>query len=322
MSPVENLSPRSKALLVVNEYQQQSMGMPELKGLFQELCADDNEKHAVALEVEEVLRQARYSPTDIWKLLDAIYPERTNVAAGPSINPPHNATPAEHTLPKSVGKRTQPVKSPFIKSFEDFKFDGQPAQSPGQPRPKTIAGSPPGISPAQIPSTTQKQPVKQKTEPQMPPGEKELPALRNTDKTAFFGASLKGISINPVKPQTKARVLVADDDQRIRFVYKTKLEENGYTVIEAENGMEAWRVIQTGEADIAILDMKMPGYHGLDVLGRMVDAGMDMPVIISTAYDQLADEFVIATYPKLQYLVKPIDTNELVAVVDNFVAGQ
>ncbi|HHN47081.1 MAG TPA: response regulator [Planctomycetes bacterium] len=322
-----NLSPKSKALAVVSEFQQQTMDLSQLKALFQELCPKEPERHTVAIEIEEALRQAKYPPAEIWKLLDAIYPERTSGAhaAAPKpqkSQPPHHPTPVPVGI-KPAGKRTQPVKSPFIKSFENFKFEdiakGQPPQT--QKPSGTIAGAPPGANTARTPTPPPLTKTSRHQVPHPGPEADKLPHLKDTDKTAFFGAALKGITVNAVRPQTKARILVADDDQRIRFVYRTKLEENGYTVIEAENGMEAWRIIQTGEADIAILDMKMPGYHGLDILSRMADAGMSIPVVISTAYDQLADEFVVATYPRLKYLVKPIDPNELLRVVNEFVIG-
>jgi len=333
MAQMGNLTPKSKALMLVNEYQQQSMGMAQLKALFQELCPAIQERHEVAGEIDVAMHQARYSPTDIWKLLDAIFPERSSTSTHPAAasipsGPVAVGSKGAQNTPvsnKPVGKRTQPVKNPFIKSFDDFPAESKSAHTPTpvpatQKSGTTLAGAPPtsgGVTPAPpLPPTgrTQKHGVPQPLADNAP----DVPRLKDADKTSMFGASLKGISINAVRPKTKARVLVADDDQRIRFVYKTKLEENGYTVIEADNGMEAWRLIQTGEADIAILDMKMPGYHGLDVLGRMSDAGMSLPVIISTAYDQLADEFIVATYPRLKYLVKPIDPNELLAIVQEF----
>ena len=338
MAQMGNLTPKSKALMLVNEYQQQSMGMPQLKALFQELCPTIQERHEVANEIDNALRQARYSPTDIWKLLDAVFPERTSggghtaatpIPAGPvsvGSKGPQN-TPVSN---KPVGKRTQPVKNPFIKSFDEFPAPQKSAHTPTPiPAPQksgtTLAGAPPtagGIhTPAPPPFPPAGHTQRHGTTQPLADNAPDIPRLKDADKTAMFGASLKGISINAVRPKTKARILVADDDQRIRFVYKTKLEENGYMVIEADNGMEAWRLIQTGEADVAILDMKMPGYHGLDVLGRMADAGMSLPVIISTAYDQLADEFIVATYPRLKYLVKPIDPNELLAIVEEFASG-
>lgn len=311
-------SSQGKAVLLVYELQK-GMSPQDLRGLFLELAVTDDERRALVQAMDDVLRQHRYPPAEIWQLLDKIYPERATTAdAAPSTSAPTvakaSAPPgkapvdrAEPLAQKPVGKRTQPVKSPFLKPFEGG-FD-----APKQGKPAEIA------HPAEEPAVQSAQPA------QRPTRKQEVPAattrsLRDVDKTGMFGATLKGLDINAVRPKTKARVLVADDDQRIRLIYRTKLEENGYTVIEAENGMEAWRFVSTGEADVAVLDMKMPGYHGLDVLSRMSDAGMDIPVIISTAYDQLSDEFVVATYPRLKYLVKPVDPNDLVATVNEFVA--
>lgn len=298
-------SSHGKAVFLVHELQQ-GMVAADLRGLFLELAASDAERRALADALEEVLRQHRYAPADIWQLMATVYPERT--AAG--VATPHASggapigAPAAPRPPAAAarrpGKRTQPVKSPFLKPFEaDFG-----TRSP-QP-------------PPEIPHPAEQPPPKLPT-PTTKPAGKQPGTLRDVDKTAFFGASLKGLHLQAVRPKTKARVLVADDDQRIRLIYRTKLEENGYMVIEAGNGMEAWRLISTGEADVVVLDMKMPGYHGLDVLSRMSDAGMDIPVIISTAYDQLSDEFVVATYPRLKYLVKPVDPNDLLAAVAEFV---
>ena len=68
-------------------------------------------------------------------------------------------------------------------------------------------------------------------------------------------------------------------------------------LINAEDGMVAWSTIKDHTPDLVILDMKMPGYHGLEVMNRMVDAHITIPLIICSAYDQLSEEFVVATYP-------------------------
>jgi DNA-binding response OmpR family regulator len=61
--------------------------------------------------------------------------------------------------------------------------------------------------------------------------------------------------------------------------------------------------------------MKMPGLHGLEVLTRMVTRRLTPPVIICSAYDQLKDEYVVASYPRLRYLVKPVAAEALEVAV-------
>ena len=112
-----------------------------------------------------------------------------------------------------------------------------------------------------------------------------------------------------------SRVLLADDDARIRMVFRKKLEDNGYSIEEADNGEDAWKLLQEQQYGIAVLDMKMPGLHGLELLARLTAAGGKLPVIICSAYEQLQEEFVVSTYPKLRYLTKQVDVNKLVALV-------
>jgi CheY-like chemotaxis protein len=110
-------------------------------------------------------------------------------------------------------------------------------------------------------------------------------------------------------------VLIADDDKRIRMVFRLRMEESGLTVIECADGTEAWDRIQQGDISLAVLDMKMPGLHGLEVLSRMADKQFRIPVIVCSAYDQLKDEFIVQTYPRLRYLVKPVAPEQLVGSI-------
>ena len=110
-------------------------------------------------------------------------------------------------------------------------------------------------------------------------------------------------------------ILLADDDKRIRMVFRLRMEEAGLNVVEASDGTEAWERIQQGDVSLAVLDMKMPGLHGLEVLSRMADKQCRIPVIVCSAYDQLKDEFVVQTYPRLRYLVKPVAPEQLVGSI-------
>ena len=138
----------------------------------------------------------------------------------------------------------------------------------------------------------------------------------------YFGRGPKGLKAEEVLEAKRGgpkRVLVADDDKRIRLLYKIRLESSGYRVFEAGDGQEAWKRISAGEVDAAIIDMKMPGYHGLEILSRMTDSGALLPVVICSAYDQLAEEFVVATYPHLRYLVKPAAPEDVLAALEEVI---
>lgn len=138
-------------------------------------------------------------------------------------------------------------------------------------------------------------------------------AVGRSDAPANFqpGAAMNSRRTTDGRPT----ILIADDDKRIRMVFRLRMEESGLSVIECADGTEAWERIQQGDISLAVLDMKMPGLHGLEVLSRMADKQYRIPVIVCSAYDQLKDEFVVQTYPKLRYLVKPVAPEQLVGSI-------
>ena len=115
-------------------------------------------------------------------------------------------------------------------------------------------------------------------------------------------------------------VLLADDDKRIRMIFRIKLEAAGFNVVEAADGQEAWKRLEAGGIDALVLDMKMPGLHGLEILSRLTDAGQSLPVVVCTAHDRMDDEYVVATYPKLRFLTKPVDPAQVAATVASLLA--
>jgi CheY-like chemotaxis protein len=128
-----------------------------------------------------------------------------------------------------------------------------------------------------------------------------------------FGKTMPSTGGAAATGGTRPLVLVADDDKRIRLVFKLRLEDSGFAVAEAADGLQAWERVQEGGLALVVLDMKMPGLHGLEVLSRMVDKQITLPVIVCSAYDQLENEFVVQTHPKLKYLIKPVAPDLLVS---------
>jgi len=79
-------------------------------------------------------------------------------------------------------------------------------------------------------------------------------------------------------------VVVVEDDGDLRFLYQNKLEREGFRVAVAENGTEGLAVIQSTEPHIILLDLRMPGMSGAEMLARLrsEDWGSDIRVIILT----------------------------------------
>ena len=105
----------------------------------------------------------------------------------------------------------------------------------------------------------------------------------------------------------KHRVLLVDDDERVLRFARLKLMASGFDVLTAMTGQGALAMIESGEPDIVILDMRMPGMSGLDVL-RELRSHSDMPVIIISAAELPAEAITLRANA---YIPKPFDPDEL-----------
>jgi CheY-like chemotaxis protein len=115
------------------------------------------------------------------------------------------------------------------------------------------------------------------------------------------------------------RVLVVDDEEGIRFLYKEELEDEGCDVVLASNGEEAIEVLDTdANIDLVLLDIKMPGMDGVEVLRRIKEKNKDVPVILSTAYPHYKHEF--GTWACDAYVVKSSDLTELKEIIKEVLA--
>ena len=116
----------------------------------------------------------------------------------------------------------------------------------------------------------------------------------------------------------KAKLLVADDEKNLRELYKTELEDEGYEVATAANAVEVLKLLESGEYDVIILDIKMPGMSGIDLLQKIMARDKRQPVILNTAYPSYRDNFM--TWPADAYVVKSADTTELKQAIKKVLA--
>ncbi|MEO0238846.1 MAG: response regulator [candidate division WOR-3 bacterium] len=107
------------------------------------------------------------------------------------------------------------------------------------------------------------------------------------------------------------RILLVDDEPDIRAVYGEMLRREGYDVVTAENAEEALYKISTEQVDLVILDIKMKGKSGLEVLESLEKEKKkkDIPVILFTAYSSYQDEYT--AWFADAYVVKSGDPTEL-----------
>ncbi len=82
--------------------------------------------------------------------------------------------------------------------------------------------------------------------------------------------------------------------------------------MEVSNGSDAWERIQNGGLYGVVLDIKLPGMNGIEILSRMHDMQITIPVVVCTSFSHIEDEFIVRTYPRLKYLVKPISPDQII----------
>jgi DNA-binding response OmpR family regulator len=109
------------------------------------------------------------------------------------------------------------------------------------------------------------------------------------------------------------RVLVAEDDIGLRNVLARGLRENNYVVDAVADGEEALRFLRSYDYELAVLDWRMPGMSGLDVLRWIRSRQRPTPVLMLTARDAYADRVAGLDAGADDYLVKPFDFAELLA---------
>ena len=110
---------------------------------------------------------------------------------------------------------------------------------------------------------------------------------------------------------TPATVLVADDDRTIRRNLVLLLQSEGYQTLEAADGDEALASIKAHDPDAVLLDLKMPGRDGLEVLAELGPALADLPVIVVTASGRLGRGHRGDAPGAYDYLTKPFDLDEV-----------
>jgi len=112
------------------------------------------------------------------------------------------------------------------------------------------------------------------------------------------------------------RILVADDEESMRWVLSKALRKKGFTVDLARDGDEALRLIRSESYDLAILDIKMPGVSGLDLLDKVRELKADLLVVIMTAEAGMKNAVEAMKRGAYDYLTKPFDLDVMDAIIE------
>lgn len=119
-----------------------------------------------------------------------------------------------------------------------------------------------------------------------------------------------------VTPPTAARILVVDDDTRLRDLLSRYLTEQGFHVVGLPDARDLDRKLQRDPPHLLVLDLMLPGEDGLAVCRRLRAAGETVPIIMLTAKGEDVDRIVGLEMGADDYLPKPFNPRELVARIN------
>jgi DNA-binding NtrC family response regulator len=116
------------------------------------------------------------------------------------------------------------------------------------------------------------------------------------------------------------RILIVDDEPNVRLVFLTALESNDWTVATADDGETALRWLEQDPADLVLLDLCLPGIGGMEVLATLRRKECDVPVVIVTAHDSVANAVEAMRLGATDFVGKPLTPGRLRRVVADVLA--
>lgn len=111
------------------------------------------------------------------------------------------------------------------------------------------------------------------------------------------------------------RILIADDEEDVRYIIGKLLEEEGFEAVNARDGEEALGIMRQGIPDVVLLDITMPRVDGMQVLKEASAADTNMPVIMLTSDSRIASAVEAVKSGAYDYQAKPFDNEELILKV-------
>ena len=112
------------------------------------------------------------------------------------------------------------------------------------------------------------------------------------------------------------RLLLVEDEPSLARTLRDRLAAEGYEVVIAADGPSGERLARDGDFDIVLLDVNLPGKNGFDVCRDLRRDGIDLPILMLTARNELVDRVLGLKLGADDYLAKPFETLELLARIE------
>jgi two-component system nitrogen regulation response regulator GlnG len=123
------------------------------------------------------------------------------------------------------------------------------------------------------------------------------------------------VTVSTTRDRPSGSILVADDEESIRWVLERACVQNGHRVEVRASGAEALAALRGGDFDVALMDIRMPDLSGLDVLTQARAAGIDTLFIMMTAQNTMANAIEATKRGAYDYLTKPFDLEQVELLV-------
>lgn len=111
------------------------------------------------------------------------------------------------------------------------------------------------------------------------------------------------------------KILIVDDQYGIRVLLNEILQKDGYKTFQAGSGVQALAIVKKDLPDLVILDMKIPGMDGLEILKRLKEFNSSIKVIMMTAYGELDMINEAMKRGAITHFSKPFDIDEVRSVI-------
>jgi two-component system nitrogen regulation response regulator GlnG len=118
-----------------------------------------------------------------------------------------------------------------------------------------------------------------------------------------------------------ARLLIADDEDSLRWVLEKGLQQAGYDVTGVKDGEAALQAFAAESFDLVFLDVRMPGMDGLTALAKLRDVRNDVPIVVMTAHGTMDTAIQAMQKGAYDYLAKPFDLDEVVLLAERALAA-
>ncbi len=113
-------------------------------------------------------------------------------------------------------------------------------------------------------------------------------------------------------------ILIIEDWESQRYLLKDFLIREGYRVGEAENGIKAIQCVRSEHFDVVLLDYKMPGMDGMEVLKEIKKIKPEMNIVIISAYGTIERAVEAMEAGAFYYIIKPVDLDKLLILLNRF----